>query len=107
MFVSLISFPSPFLSLPIVQYLIEKGANIEAKDGYSKNTPLHLACENNHLEIVEYLIEKGANIETKDTVERTPLHIACERGQLPIFQFLVEKGANIEAKDFQEKHLFF
>ena len=34
--------------LPIVQYLIEKGANIEAKTN-DQYTPLHFACLNSHL----------------------------------------------------------
>ena len=54
-------------SLPIVQYLIEKGANIEAK-GYQQKAPLHVACEKGHLPIVQYLIEKGANIEAKEII---------------------------------------
>ena len=48
-------------SLTVVQYLIEKGADIEAK-GYQQKAPLHVACELGHLPVVEYLIEKAANI---------------------------------------------
>ena len=59
--------------LSIVQYLIEKGANIEAKDKYQQ-TPLHIACQNNNLPVVQYLIEKGANIEAQDYQKRTLIH---------------------------------
>ena len=41
--------------LPIVEYLISKGANIEAKDQY-EGAPLHCACSWIHLQIVQYLI---------------------------------------------------
>ena len=51
--------------LPVVQYLIEKGANIETKDA-AEQTLLHKACTDGYLPVVQYLIEKGANIETKD-----------------------------------------
>ena len=44
-------------SLPIVQYLIEKGVDIEAKD-IEELTPLHYACQNGHLPIVQYLMKK-------------------------------------------------
>ena len=37
-------------SLPIVPYLIEKGANIEAKD-YDQWTPLYYACSKGYLQI--------------------------------------------------------
>ena len=50
--------------LPIVQYLIENGANIEAK-GFQKQTPLHIACAKGHLPIVQYLIKKEILIKQK------------------------------------------
>ena len=84
-------------SFPILQYLIEKGANIEVIS--EAGTPLHIACFDGNLQTVQYLIEKGADIEAKDWEEKTPLHCACSYGHLPIVQYLIEKGANIEAKD--------
>ena len=90
----------------IAQYLILKGANIEANNG-AQQTPLHVACKYGHFEIVQYLIEKGADTEAKDNDQWTPLHIACKYGHLPIVQCLIENGANIEAKDFDEKTPFY
>ena len=55
-------------------------------------TPLHIACQNGHLQIVQYLIEKGDNIEAKDKDKYTPLQCASNFD-------LIEKGDNIEAKD--------
>ena len=51
--------------LPIVEYLIDKGANIEAKNNM-RFTPLHIAYFNNSLQVVKYLTQKGANVEAKD-----------------------------------------
>ena len=79
-------FPIHFASknghLSIIEYLISKGANIEAKDKYER-TPLHYACQEGHIEIVEYLISKGANAEAKDIYEQTPHLIASENNDLP------------------------
>ena len=49
-------------NFPVVEYLISKGANIEAKDGRGQ-TPLHYASFTTHCDIgiVRYLISKGAN----------------------------------------------
>ena len=44
-------FACQFCHLPIVEYLVEKDANIEAKDE-DKRTPLHCTCEQCHLLIV-------------------------------------------------------
>ena len=46
--------------LEIVQSLVEKGANIEAKDK-SEKTPLHIASTRVNTDVVNYLILKGAN----------------------------------------------
>ena len=70
--------------LPVVEYLVERGANIEAKDKVSdvlsfiyspscvsyqyEYTPLLLAAMIGHLPVVEYLLEKGADMEAKNNV---------------------------------------
>ena len=79
--------------LQIVEYLISKGANIEAKDK-NKKTPLHYACYKGHLQIVEYLISKGANIKAKDSSENTPLHYASKMSQTDVVKYLLSNGAN-------------
>ena len=47
--------------LSIVQYLVEKGAKIDAKNDEG-NTPLHLASMEDHLLVLKYLLEKGAQV---------------------------------------------
>ena len=83
--------------LPIVQYLIQKGANIDSKDMY-KETPLHHACWKGNLTVVQYLIEKGANIEAKDRNQYTPLHFASYHDKTEVIKYLISKGANKNAK---------
>ena len=51
--------------LPIVQYPMQKGADIEAKDRCPQ-TPLHKACAEGHLPIVQCLVEKeGIDVNKK------------------------------------------
>ena len=83
-----------------VEFLLLKGADIEAKDkktGYT--TPLLHAAYKGNLKMVEFLVSKGANIEAKDNRGYTPLLKAAYKGDLKMVEFLVSKGANIEAKD--------
>ncbi|KAK0761671.1 hypothetical protein N5P37_005653 [Trichoderma harzianum] len=82
----------------VVKLLVEKGADIDAKDGGGR-TPLLWATYNGHKAIVELLVEKGADIEAKDNYGRTPLSWAAYNGHKAIVELLVEKGADIAAKD--------
>ena len=84
--------------LEITKFLLEKGANKEAKNS-SGETSLLVATRRGHLDIVKLLLEKDANIEAKNQHEYTPLLMAIQRGHLEIVQLLLEKDANIEAKN--------
>ena len=84
-------------NLEAVKYLVEKGADIHAKDKDSK-TPLHCTCQKGDLEVVKYLVEKGADINAKSNFDNTPLIYACQKGHLKLVKYLVEKGADINAK---------
>ena len=78
--------------LMAVQYLIQVGAQLEAKNSYGR-TPLHSAKT---YEIAACLIQKGAQVNSIDEVNRTPLHLV-ERIQ--IAACLIQNGAQIDAKD--------
>ncbi len=83
----------------VVQLLLEKGADLEAKDkdGW---TPLLWAAENGHNAVVQQLLEKGADLEAKDKeFDQTPLLCAVQIGHDAVVQQLLEKGADLEAKD--------
>ena len=86
--------------LDIVKYLIEKGANTEAKTKIDGKTALHWAPKENLLEFGKYLVEHcNVNIDSQSNVGFTPLMIASEKGNLNVVKCLCEKGANTEAKD--------
>jgi hypothetical protein len=48
----------------VVAFLIKKGADLDAADGYGY-TPLHLAAEGGHLDVVKHLVRAGAKVEAK------------------------------------------
>ena len=51
--------------LPIVQYFVEHGCNINGKD-VSGLSPLHYASWNGNIPIFQYFVEHGCNIDEKD-----------------------------------------
>lgn len=48
----------------VVGFLIRKGAEVNAADGYGY-APLHLAAEGGHLDVVKRLVRAGARVEAK------------------------------------------
>ena len=88
--------------LPIVEFFLSKGANIEAKDKEG-NTSHHYGCFWDELPTVEFLILKDVNIEAKDKDEETPLHLAWKFDETDVVKYLVSKGANKNAKIIKGK----
>ena len=82
-----------------VKLLIEKGADIDAKDNDGV-TALMYVSRAGDLEIAKYLVENGTDINAKDSDwGYTALIYAAEHGNLEIVKYLVEKGANVNIKD--------
>ena len=83
------------LSLHLVlDSLIEKGADVHAKDNNGW-TPLHWASYRGNLKMAQLLIEKGADVNAKNYHGNTPLYWASFKGYLEITQLLIEKGADV------------
>ena len=75
-----------------VAYLLEHGANINAKDE-ERRTALSHAVERKRFETVQFLLEHGVDMHYAQTVG-DPLHIAVQSGNIKITKLLLEHGAN-------------
>jgi len=84
--------------LATVTKLLDKGANLYAKDGWS-GTPIKYAAVNGHTDIVALLIKRGVDINSRSTLDRTPLMHAANSGRDETVKFLIENGADISLKD--------
>ncbi len=87
--------------ITITELLIEKGADIEAKDDDGINALVYASTYNNE-EMVKFLLEKGADANTVCEIENehtdiasTPLMNAAYRGNTNIINMLLENGADI------------
>jgi hypothetical protein len=77
--------------LEIVEYLINKGIDIDAKGGTFDASALNLAAGAGHFEIVKYLIVAGAELDVS-LAKRNPLLGAIYGGHKEVVEFLVENG---------------
>jgi hypothetical protein len=70
--------------MPIIQFLIENGANINIRDNEGR-TALFYAIWGVNIEGIHLLIERGADVNIIDNKGYTPLDIARIRGTLQEF----------------------
>lgn len=82
--------------LPAAQYLIEKGANIEATDK-DDNTCLMNACYGNNLELVKLLLKGKEHINKANGKGETALLIALQRSSSEVVALLLAQGADTRA----------
>lgn len=83
--------------LALVRKLLDKGADVNAKDWRHQNsTPLHLAACYGHTDVARLLLERGAEADApSDDQHRayTPLHGAAVKGHAEVAKLLLERGA--------------
>ena len=89
---------TPRVSIPILQRLLDAGAELEAKTDTFGVTALAMASwvnTNATIEVMEFLIDKGADINTRMDNGMTPLYMAIKMTHMDQALFLIEKGANV------------
>ncbi|KAK6126234.1 hypothetical protein DH2020_040032 [Rehmannia glutinosa] len=95
--------------LTCVQFLLEKGANLEAKDE-DGGTPLHDACAGGYTEIAQLIINRANEpervkrmLETVDVEGDTPLHHAARGEYGDVIKLLLAHGASPTMKNIYGK----
>lgn len=83
----------------VAELLIERGADVNARDPETGYAPLHWAASQGNTEVAEMLISKGADVKAVDNLGRTPLHAAAACDYSAVAAMLIEKGADVDARD--------
>ena len=84
-----------------VQFLLEHGADVHARDSVLGNTPLHLVkwCASSE-KIVQALLDAKANVNARSKNDTTPLlHAVSENFAVPVLDLLVKHGADLRSHD--------
>ncbi|MBY0404204.1 MAG: ankyrin repeat domain-containing protein [Cyanobacteria bacterium] len=77
-----------------IQWLIEHGASVKAKEATQKETPLHWASVLGNKAVATILINKGADPNAEGSLRGKPLQLAAWGKHDALGKFLIEKGAS-------------
>ncbi|XP_056398427.1 B-cell lymphoma 3 protein isoform X2 [Hyla sarda] len=83
----------------ITACLLEHGADVNAVDLKSGQSPLIQAVENGSEELVSLLLQKGAEVNGLTYAGNTALHVASGRGLTEIARILLRSGADSSIKN--------
>ena len=86
-------FAAGFGRKDVVEYLLQCGANVHARDDGGL-IPLHNACSFGHAEVVQLLLRHGADANARDNWNYTPLHEAAIKGKIDVCTVLLQHGAD-------------
>ena len=80
----------------IVEELIKRGADVEAKMEREELTPLHIACQKGSQVLSGILLDNGADINASTPEGLVPVHFAIQSGVAAVVTLLVDRGANLK-----------
>jgi ankyrin repeat protein len=72
----------------VVQFLVNRGANINFQSPNGLVTPLMMAAASGHAQIVSFLVTKGADLSIKDAHDKTALQYALDKDQHDVVKLL-------------------
>ena len=81
-------------SYPMVEFLLDKGFNIEFRSKYARSTPVMTASTSNSNKILNLLIERGADIHATNINDENALLLAATHGYIENTKNLLEKGCS-------------
>ncbi|XP_058410229.1 NF-kappa-B inhibitor epsilon [Diceros bicornis minor] len=88
---------------PLMELLLQNGADIDAQEGTSGKTALHLAVETQERGLVQFLLQAGARVDARMLNGCTPLHLAAGRGLSSISSTLCEAGADSLLRNVEDE----
>ncbi|XP_050341961.1 palmitoyltransferase Hip14 [Nymphalis io] len=83
----------------IIEYLLSKGAKVDAIGGELQSTPLHWATRQGHLEATVLLVRAGADASLRDAEGCACLHLAAQFGHTAVVAYLVARGVAADGPD--------
>ena len=85
-------------NVPRVKALLDRGANVNAKDEDGL-TALYCSAAEGHRDVAELLISRGADVNARSKDGFTALHVAAYEKHKAVVELLLSKGADISLRN--------
>lgn len=82
----------------LLQWLVERGADLQALDNNGASLLYPAALNNNRAGLI-YLYERGLKLDSADRDKQQAIHLNAQAGQYTTLQWLIERGADLQAQD--------
>jgi ankyrin repeat protein len=87
-------------SVETLRFLLEKGADLRAKDRGGEHA-LGFAARSADIDVVRFLVERGIDVNAPGGGGAPALTRAISRQHLPTIEFLLDKGGKIRKNDLR------
>ncbi|KAK1242542.1 hypothetical protein MKX08_005354 [Trichoderma sp. CBMAI-0020] len=84
-------------SLPIVQFLVDNGADVNVVGGHY-GTPLQASVQYHNMKFIEWLLANKADVNLQGGYYGNALQVACDIRNLELVQLLLAHGADVNAQ---------
>lgn len=81
-------------NLEVVELLLQRGANVNARSRQGKLTPLHVAAAQGSVDLVEHLLAAHADVLMQTEDRQIALHYAAANGHSEVVKCLVHHDGN-------------
>mmetsp|Transcript_44742 Transcript_44742/g.112786 ORF Transcript_44742/g.112786 Transcript_44742/m.112786 type:complete len:721 (-) Transcript_44742:142-2304(-) len=83
----------------VAEYLLSKGASLDAANSTEGNTPLNFAVMGGSQRVFSLLLNAGADLHHTDFRGYTNLHLAAQYNQVAVAVFCLWKGFDVDVQD--------
>ncbi|BCZ45514.1 hypothetical protein psyc5s11_15810 [Clostridium gelidum] len=85
----------------VIEFLINKGADVSSHQSYLKETPLHRICARTkpRIDVVELLLDRGSKVNAENISGKTPVFYCNFSYSVELLNLLVKHGADIKHTD--------
>lgn len=91
--------------IKVVELLLSRGSSVHERD-MAEQSPLHHACDWDHLDIASSLLKKGADVNATDNHGFTPFLVAAGWGREATLELLLTKNVDVTKTDDQGNNVF-